>query len=240
MPSKKKKAKTFHDNHLHTNQKHRNTKFSQAEIWDDSVLVRSWEDAVEEYEYYHSLAARGIDPEEVLDQAEEAEGRGEEVDLKLDEEVRGSPSKRSVFVNGGADGAALDVDGGSEDGEIEEGEAEDGGVAGKEGQGLTNGVSPMHQDHGKEHGPPLPLDFGTEQVQPQPGSATSAKGATAAAMGADQTLENVKMAYYWAGYYSGLYDGQRQATGVDVGGGNNRVLGNLAEEPSSRRMSRKE
>jgi len=28
---------------------------------------------------------------------------------------------------------------------------------------------------------------------------------------ADQTLENIKMAYYWAGYYSGLYDGQRQA-----------------------------
>lgn len=27
---------------------------------------------------------------------------------------------------------------------------------------------------------------------------------------ADQTLENIKMAYYWAGYYSGLYDGQRQ------------------------------
>ena len=27
---------------------------------------------------------------------------------------------------------------------------------------------------------------------------------------ADQTLENLKMAYYWAGYYSGLYDAQRQ------------------------------
>jgi hypothetical protein len=23
------------------------------------------------------------------------------------------------------------------------------------------------------------------------------------------------MAYYWAGYYSGLYDGQRQAGGAD-------------------------
>lgn len=33
----------------------------------------------------------------------------------------------------------------------------------------------------------------------------------------DQTLENLKMAYYWAGYYSGLYDGQRHSGGP-VGG----------------------
>jgi hypothetical protein len=32
----------------------------------------------------------------------------------------------------------------------------------------------------------------------------------------DQTLENLKMAYYWAGYYSGLYDGQQQAKSQQV------------------------
>ena len=36
-------------------------------------------------------------------------------------------------------------------------------------------------------------------------------GQTHSTPSADQTLENIKMAYYWAGYYSGLYDGQRQA-----------------------------
>lgn len=222
MPSRKKKAKTFHDNHLHSdhhsNQKHRNKELSQAEIWDDSALVRSWEDAVKEYEYYHSLAARGIDPEEVLDEAEEAEGRGEEVDLKIDVGMRGSPSKRSVFVNGAANGA-VDVDGGDEDGEVEEGEAEDEGVGGKERQGLTNDASAMNQVHGREHGPPHPPDSEAEPVQPQPVNATSTEEATKAAAAADQTLENLKMAYYWAGYYSGLYDGQRQATRVGVGGG---------------------
>lgn len=29
-------------------------------------------------------------------------------------------------------------------------------------------------------------------------------------IGEDQILENIKMAYWWAGYYSGLYEGQQQ------------------------------
>jgi len=32
---------------------------SHAEIWDDSALVESWNEALMEYEYYHSLHARG-------------------------------------------------------------------------------------------------------------------------------------------------------------------------------------
>ena len=55
---------------------------SHAEIWDDSALVNSWNDALEEYKVrldsrtkrskaditqkYHSIKARGEDPEEVL------------------------------------------------------------------------------------------------------------------------------------------------------------------------------
>ena len=30
-------------------------------------------------------------------------------------------------------------------------------------------------------------------------------------IGEDQVLENIKMAYWWAGYYSGLHDGQQKA-----------------------------
>jgi hypothetical protein len=42
MPSKKKKAKTNHNG--------TDGELSQAEIWDDSALIRSWNDAVAEYE----------------------------------------------------------------------------------------------------------------------------------------------------------------------------------------------
>jgi len=59
--------------------------FSHAEIWDDSALVNSWNDAVEEYKVrgrlqgkaeltsikrYHSIKARGDDVEEVIKAAE--------------------------------------------------------------------------------------------------------------------------------------------------------------------------
>jgi hypothetical protein len=35
-------------------------------------------------------------------------------------------------------------------------------------------------------------------------------------VGQDQILENIKMAYWWAGYYSGLYEGQQQVTGAST------------------------
>ncbi|KAK5194337.1 hypothetical protein LTR96_010401 [Exophiala xenobiotica] len=66
MP-KSKKAKTKH------NSSKANGDSSQAEIWDDSALIRSWNDAVAEYEYYHSIHARGEDVEEVLRRAEMGE-----------------------------------------------------------------------------------------------------------------------------------------------------------------------
>ncbi|BDD61181.1 hypothetical protein MAP00_006251 [Monascus purpureus] len=50
-----------------------NRPLTHAEIWDDSALVRSWDEAVEEYKLYHSIHARGEDVEDVLRKAEEAE-----------------------------------------------------------------------------------------------------------------------------------------------------------------------
>ncbi|KAK0286790.1 hypothetical protein LTR35_004259 [Friedmanniomyces endolithicus] len=48
-------------------------KTSHAEIWDDSALVTSWNEALAEYKKYHSLAARGEKIEVVLDEAENGE-----------------------------------------------------------------------------------------------------------------------------------------------------------------------
>jgi len=39
---------------------------SHAEIWDDSALVNSWNEALEEYKHYHSIHARGERVEDVL------------------------------------------------------------------------------------------------------------------------------------------------------------------------------
>ncbi|KAK8212908.1 hypothetical protein M8818_003073 [Zalaria obscura] len=51
---------------------------SEKEIWDDSALVRSWNDALEEYKKYHSMAAKGEKVEVVLDAAETGDGAVQE------------------------------------------------------------------------------------------------------------------------------------------------------------------
>ncbi|KAI9801383.1 MAG: hypothetical protein M1825_003362 [Sarcosagium campestre] len=42
---------------------------SHSEIWDDSALIESWDEALEEYKHYHSIQARGEKIEDVLHQA---------------------------------------------------------------------------------------------------------------------------------------------------------------------------
>ncbi|PGH08270.1 hypothetical protein AJ79_06056 [Helicocarpus griseus UAMH5409] len=54
----------------------KNKPLTQEEIWDDSALIQSWDDAVEEYNLYHSIQARGENVEDVL-REEEARARAE-------------------------------------------------------------------------------------------------------------------------------------------------------------------
>ncbi|KKA25619.1 hypothetical protein T310_0348 [Rasamsonia emersonii CBS 393.64] len=59
--------------------KNKPKELTHEEIWDDSALVRSWDEAVEEYKLYHSIQARGENVEEVLRKAEEAELAGRDI-----------------------------------------------------------------------------------------------------------------------------------------------------------------
>ncbi|RAL65433.1 hypothetical protein DID88_001000 [Monilinia fructigena] len=43
---------------------------THVEIWDDSTLVNSWNEALQEYERYHSIHARGERVEDVLNEFE--------------------------------------------------------------------------------------------------------------------------------------------------------------------------
>ncbi|PMD56804.1 uncharacterized protein K444DRAFT_35879 [Hyaloscypha bicolor E] len=66
---------------------------SHEEIWDDSALVDSWNDALEEYKKYHSLKARGEDVEEVL---RAAESRHNGVSQEIDHEEEQADDSRLV------------------------------------------------------------------------------------------------------------------------------------------------
>jgi len=62
-----------------------NKNVSHAEIWDDSALVDSWNDALEEYKKYHGVKARGEDVEEVL-RAAESHNNGVGQEIQQEEE----------------------------------------------------------------------------------------------------------------------------------------------------------
>ncbi|KAF7905462.1 uncharacterized protein EAF01_005983 [Botrytis porri] len=69
---------------------------SHAEVWDDSTLVDSWNQALQEYEKYHSIHARGEKVEDVLNafgkqsdglDGEMNEDSGEVVEEPLEENI---------------------------------------------------------------------------------------------------------------------------------------------------------
>ncbi|KAJ4505225.1 hypothetical protein HRR83_008683 [Exophiala dermatitidis] len=227
MP-KNKKAKTKHYPSKNS------AELSQAEIWDDSALIRSWNDAVAEYEYYHSIHARGEDVEEILRKAEMDElaenGTGalstewQQVNSgQTDPESDARPISSSTAVAPGATATGKASPESQEDGEIEDGELEDDLEAAKEA--LSRKVLQTELS-----APQVPAETPAEQEisqhvaenmvsqvplssanKPKPMIRPSLPPAAVEGPSAEQTLENIKMAYYWAGYYSGLYDGQRQA-----------------------------
>ena len=182
MPSRKK-HKTNHQGDL-----------THEEIWDDSALLRSWNDAMEEYKFYHSIHARGEDVDEVLRrvEAEDSKDSQHEEDSTglLPDSLEGQSHEHQAGngVDGGTgldeDKAEVDIDGLMASVEVE-----------AEAQRRSTSVSAdQNQNASKEV-----TNFTDERTKVEPETGQS-----------DQTLENIKMAYYWAGYYSGLYEGQRQ------------------------------
>ncbi|KAL8824092.1 MAG: hypothetical protein Q9170_008254 [Blastenia crenularia] len=66
---------------------------SHEEIWDDSALLNSWDEALQEYQLYHSIHVHGENVEDVLREAESAQ----EVPIKSDLNTNGFSSD---VVNG--------------------------------------------------------------------------------------------------------------------------------------------
>ncbi|KAN0085137.1 hypothetical protein V8E54_001604 [Elaphomyces granulatus] len=149
---------------------------TQDEIWDDSALVRSWDEAVEEYKLYHSIHAKGENVEEILQAAEAAE-------RTVDGQVDDVESMQTNIV-----------------------EAE---VAGDEADRESHGAKGKRQADEPEVAPSTakpPLE--TENVG---GATWTIPGRMNIPEVQDEGLKNLMMAWYFAGYYTGLYEGQRQA-----------------------------
>ncbi|KAL4767658.1 hypothetical protein BDW60DRAFT_145842 [Aspergillus nidulans var. acristatus] len=154
---------------------------TQEEIWDDSALVQSWDEAVEEYKLYHSIAARGENVEDVLREAETAA------------EAEAGPSMSWAQVE--KDDVMADVN-------------------------AADSVQPAAAP-AETHGMQTQEAAGSEQVkQQQEPAAAAGPQAQAPTMPypafpqtQDEGLKNLMMAWYYAGYYTALYQEQQRASG---------------------------
>lgn len=119
---------------------------SHEEVWDDSALIDSWNEALAEYKKYHSIYAKG----------------GSVRDLP---QVQDSASNRSA--------------------------------------------SPKAVSAGPEDAQPT----GTAEQEPTTASAPVAPPPQAL-LGSirDEGLRRLLMSWYYAGYYTGLFEGQQQST----------------------------
>ncbi|KAI4169629.1 MAG: hypothetical protein LQ343_005568 [Gyalolechia ehrenbergii] len=172
---------------------------SHEEIWDDSALLDSWDAALQEYQLYHSIHARGERVEDVLRDA----GHSQEVVT----DSNGTAVKLSSSLTNG-----LPHPEDFEDGEIEEGQVDDSPlelVGAEEERTAVKAQSPANQQD--ELPPPNPDDNNTESAQVSHGVPESLTTGVQ-----DEGLKNLMMSWYYAGYYTGLYEGRQHYGGEDM------------------------
>ncbi|KAI6886778.1 hypothetical protein KC360_g2293 [Hortaea werneckii] len=135
---------------------------SHEEVWDDSDLVKSWNEALAEYKKYHSLAAKGEKVDLVLDEAEE---KPHDASAEARENV--AAANTAAFEANPVEDPA------------------------------TSGVE-ASQSH---------------QTQTQSSTTVGGGMVPQALMNSvqDEGLKNMMMSWYYAGYYTGLYEGQQKA-----------------------------
>ncbi|MCJ1377641.1 hypothetical protein MMC17_000737 [Xylographa soralifera] len=163
---------------------------SPEEIWDDSALIQSWDDALEEYKLYHSIHARGERVEDVLLAAQ-----GEDQLMTTDQpllvdEVTAQPNYRPG-------------DESLEDGELEGTEA-----------AMSNDPQPdiEHQEKPSTK-PRAPIGLPETNIPELTQNSSSIPQGVIAASTQEEAQKNLMMSWYWAGYYTGFYEGQKAASG---------------------------
>ncbi|KAG9234816.1 hypothetical protein BJ875DRAFT_375690 [Amylocarpus encephaloides] len=167
-----------------------NAEASHEEVWDDSVLVDSWNDAVEEYRQYHSIKSRGEDTDVIL-KAHEIQSKALFVKTLSWIEPKSLPSFSGEKMDSG-----------------------DGGLA----EQPSIDQPPQNDMPDEIIGPDKVASLAEEEmsVLNQTTGSGSSKGPAVPALpqhligqAHDGKLKNLLMSWYYAGYYTGLYEGQQ-------------------------------
>ncbi|KXG52290.1 Survival motor neuron [Penicillium griseofulvum] len=151
--------------------KNKNVSLTHAQVWDDSALVQSWDDAVEEYQHYWSIHAKGENVDDVLKKADNTGitspvHYGDSQDTKPAEDDAIQPENEDVSMT------------------IDEQTSES---APEVPQPVGDSISAVST-------PAIPM--------PHPIIANVQ----------DESLKNLMISWYYAGYYTGLHEGQQQAS----------------------------
>ncbi|MCJ1256967.1 hypothetical protein MMC24_004792 [Lignoscripta atroalba] len=154
---------------------------SQTEIWDDTALIRSWEDALAEYKLYHSINARGERVEDILQE-----------ELTRDDSISGNGLV--------SEAVPMDTNGVNHE-TLEDGELED----------HIEAAMPTNLNNSEDTQPHHAQDPAeTNTAGSTQGIHEMAPNIIGGSLG-DEALKNLMMSWYWAGYYTGHYEGQQQA-----------------------------
>ncbi|KAH6639654.1 hypothetical protein C7974DRAFT_136299 [Boeremia exigua] len=161
---------------------------SDKNAWDDSFLQDSWNDAVAEYEKYHSIAKSGKRLEDVLNEEELKELREDHGDLIGEVEATAG-----VLADANDNSDQMDT----EDSVQETKDVEQTDMAGDQLQ-ETTASEELDQPKSGNAGTTAPHD-NVFAAMPQALLATVQ----------DENLKNIMMSWYYAGYYTGLHAGQQ-------------------------------
>ncbi|TID13779.1 hypothetical protein E2P81_ATG01716 [Venturia nashicola] len=161
-------------------------------IWDDGALINSWNEALEEYKKYHSIHVQKQSLADVLTDEELLQLKIERRELRKGPAIAAVEMPKETYEDN-EDDIAMDVS-----------------VDGDSNENITRSNSTVNQEQApKTNAPKKPKE-----------TTASTATATAAAMPLPQvlldsvqeeSLRNVMMSWYYAGYYTGLYEGQQKA-----------------------------
>ncbi|PSR78227.1 SMN family protein Smn1 [Coniella lustricola] len=150
-----------------------NNEMTHADIWDDSALVDSWNEALAEYKKYHSIHATGGSIEELVGERDEP--------LETEPRHNEQSAPYSEVLNR-AEADSLETAAGVKDRNTDDASAKDGDIPieNQQARGASGAASLM---------PPPQALLGSVQ---------------------DESLKRLLMSWYYAGYYTGLYEGQQK------------------------------
>ncbi|KAH8730031.1 hypothetical protein GQ44DRAFT_736854 [Phaeosphaeriaceae sp. PMI808] len=157
--------------------------------WDDSYLLNSWNDAVKEYEKYHSIHKSGKRLEDALTTAELKELREDYGDDIEEAEETSDAAEDSKAIPDQDDTEMTHVE--------------------------TDGVGNVAQD---EEPNPSEQQQEQPLANEENPAGTSASFMPQAILDTvqDENMKNIMMSWYYAGYYTGLHAGQQQTPNGNV------------------------